>query len=104
MSHNDEKGNHPMPELKVAILGCGGMAGAHARRLKARPEVQIVGLCDVDEPRVQAFIDRHLADYPTKPAIFTDADRMYRDAKPDAVVIVTPHTMHYEHGKQALEA
>src|SRR5579862_5770876 len=93
-----------MPEAKIAILGCGGMAGAHARRLKSRPDAKIVGLCDVDEPRVQAFIDRHLADYTPKPAIFTDAARMYAEAKPDAVVIVTPHTMHYEHGKQAIEA
>ena len=87
-----------MPKVKVAIMGCGGMAGAHARRLKPNPHVQIVGLTDVDVPRVQAFIDRHLADYDPKPAIFTDAARMYSDAKPDAVVIVTPHTLHFEHG------
>ena len=66
-----------MPKVKVAILGCGGMAGAHARRLKPNPDVQIVGLSDVDVPRVQAFIDRHLADYEPKPAIFTDAAQMY---------------------------
>ena len=93
-----------MPKVKVAIMGCGGMAGAHARRLKPNPDVQIVGLTDVDEPRVQAFIDRHLADSDSKPAIFTDAARMYSDAKPDAVVIVTPHTLHFEHGMQALNA
>jgi predicted dehydrogenase len=93
-----------MPNVNVAILGCGGMAGAHARRLKTNPDVRIVGLCDVDEPRVQAFIDRHLTDSESKPAMFTDPARMYSEAKPDAVVIVTPHTMHYEHGMQALEA
>ena len=47
-----------MPKVKVAILGCGGMAGAHARRLKSNPDVQIVGLSDVAVPHVQAFIDR----------------------------------------------
>jgi predicted dehydrogenase len=93
-----------MPNVNVAILGCGGMAGAHARRLKGNPEARIVALCDVDEPRVQAFIDRHLAEYEGKPAIFTDPARMYSEAKPDAVVIVTPHTMHFEHGMQALDA
>jgi predicted dehydrogenase len=93
-----------MPKVKTAIMGCGGMAGAHARRLKPNPDVQIVGLCDVDVPRVQAFIDRHLSDYGSKPAIFTDPARMYAEAKPDAVVIVTPHTMHFQHGMQALEA
>jgi len=93
-----------MPKVKTAILGCGGMAGAHARRPKPNPDVEIVGLCDISEPVVQAFIDRHLSDYPTKPAIFTDPARMYSDAKPDAVVIVTPHTMHFQHGMQALDA
>jgi predicted dehydrogenase len=80
------------------------MAGAHARRLRSRDDVAIVALCDVDEPRVQAFIARHLGEYQPSPAIFTDAARMYADARPDAVVIVTPHTLHYEHGMQALDA
>ena len=73
-----------MSKVRVAILGCGGMAGAHARRLKPNPDVQIVALCDVDEPRVEAFIRRHLAEYEPKPAIFTDAAQMYAEAKPDA--------------------
>src|SRR5438067_8477716 len=77
-----EKGTHRMPQVKVAILGCGGMAGAHARRLKGHPDVQIVGLSDVDTAHVQAFIDRHLSDYTPKPPIFTDAARMYADTKP----------------------
>jgi predicted dehydrogenase len=93
-----------MPKVRVAILGCGGMAGAHARRFKGNGDVEIVALSDVDEPRVQAFIDRHLADYPMKPQIFTDPARMYAEAKPDAVTIVTPHTLHFEHGMQALDA
>src|SRR5215211_4751650 len=88
---NRTEGIPPMPNVKVAILGCGGMAGAHARRFKSHPDVQIVALSDVDEPRVQSFIDRHLSDYPSKPAIFTDPAAMYAQAKPDAVVIVTPH-------------
>lgn len=93
-----------MPKVRVAILGCGGMAGAHARRLRGRSDVEIVGLCDVGEPQVQAFIDRHLGEYQPVPAIFTDAAQMYAEARPDAVVIVTPHTLHFEHGMQALDA
>jgi len=80
------------------------MAGAHARRLRGHADAAIVALCDVDEARVQSFIDRHLGDYQPAPAIFTDAARMYAEARPDAVVIVTPHTLHFEHGMQALDA
>lgn len=93
-----------MSKVRVAILGCGGMAGAHARRFKSNPDAEIVALSDVDTARVQAFIDRHLADYEPKPAIYTDPAKMYAEAKPDAVSIVTPHTLHFEHGMQALDA
>lgn len=90
--------------VTVAILGCGGMARAHADRFKSNPDARIVALCDVDEARVEAFIARHLADYEPRPAVYTDPAQMYAEAKPDAVTIVTPHTLHFEHGKQALEA
>ena len=93
-----------MAKVRVAILGCGGMAGAHARRLKPNPDAEIVALCDVNTECLQTFVDRNLADYEPKPAFFTDPAQMYAEAKPDAVVIVTPHTLHYEHGVQALEA
>lgn len=91
-------------KIRVAILGCGGMAGAHAGRMKHHPEVEIVALCDVSEAVVASFIERNLKDYPTKPAIFTDPAVMYAKAKPEAVCIITPHTMHFDHGMQALAA
>ena len=93
-----------MSKVRVAILGCGGMAGGHARRFAQMPDVEIVALGDVTEAQVEAFIERNLADYQPKPPIFTDAAKMYAETKPDGVVIVTPHTLHYEQGKQALEA
>lgn len=91
-------------KVRAAILGCGGMAGAHTSRFKSNPDVEIVGLCDVKKSIVRGFIARCLADYKPEPAIFTDAARMYAEAKPNAVAIVTPHTLHFEQGKQALEA
>ncbi|HYE05119.1 MAG TPA: Gfo/Idh/MocA family oxidoreductase [Planctomycetota bacterium] len=93
-----------MPKVRVAILGCGGMAGEHARRFKGNKDVEIVALCDVTEDLCQKFIERNLKDYPTKPAIFTDRKKMYAQSKLDGVAIITPHTMHFDHGKEALEA
>lgn len=93
-----------MSKVRVAILGCGGMAGGHARRFAANPDVQIVALCDVTLEQVKAFCERHLANVSPTPAFYTDAAAMYAEAKPDAVSIVTPHTLHYEQGMQALEA
>jgi len=93
-----------MPKLRIAILGTGGMAGAHADRYKAHPDVEIAALCDVTADIVSGFIERKLKDYQPRPQVYTDAAVMYRQAKLDGVVIITPHTMHYDHAVQALDA
>ena len=91
-------------KTRVAILGCGGMAGAHAHRFRHNPDVEIIALCDVSEAVVNAFIEKNLKDYTPRPKVFTDPAAMYASAKPEAVAIVTPHTMHFDHGIQALAA
>ncbi len=91
-----------MPQISIAIIGCGGMASGHARRLNAHPDARIVGLCDVNEQIVTGFIERNLKDAES-PSIFTDTAKVYDQAKPDAVVIVSPHTLHFEHCTEALD-
>jgi len=93
-----------MGKVRVAILGCGGMSGAHAGRFKENKDVEIVGLCDVKEEIVNGYIDRNLKEYAPRPQVFTDAGKMYAAVKPDAVTIVTPHTQHYDQAVQALDA
>lgn len=94
-----------MAKVKVAILGCGGMGHAHSSRYNKNPDAVVVACCDTSADIVEKFIKgaEFTADTP-KPAVFTDPAEMYKTAKPDAVSIVTPHTMHYQHGVQALEA
>lgn len=91
-------------KVRIAFLGCGGMMGAHAARLKNHPDVDIVGLSDVSESVVQTFAARHLAGAAHQPRLFTDPAEMYATAKPDAVLISTPHTQHFAQGMQALAA
>lgn len=90
-------------KLRIVLLGCGGMMGGHALRMKVHPDVEIVGLCDVTEEQVGKFYERHLTDV-KKPKFYTDAGKMYSELKPDAVFISTPHTQHYGQGVQALDA
>jgi predicted dehydrogenase len=80
------------------------MMGAHAQRLRNHPDVEIVGLCDVSEDLVKNFASRHLTGTEQRPQFFTDAAQMYAALKPDAVLISTPHTQHYNQGVQALAA
>ncbi len=93
-----------MSKVRVAILGTGGIANHHMNQFKLHPDVEMVALCDVVPTQVQAFCDRHFATAAKKPACYTDAAKMYKEAKPDAISICTPHTQHYEQALQALKA
>jgi len=93
-----------MAKIRVAFIGCGGIAAKHSTALKVNPDVQIVAGCDVDAKIVKAFFERTLAGYAPAPAVFTDLPRMYQETRPDAVVICTPHTLHFDQGMQALDA
>lgn len=90
--------------IRVGIIGCGGMAGGHAKNLAARDGVELCALCDVNAEIVEAFIARNVPDATPKPTVYTETGAMFAEAKLDAVVIVSPHTIHYQHGCEALEA
>ncbi|MEX0774781.1 MAG: Gfo/Idh/MocA family oxidoreductase [Phycisphaeraceae bacterium] len=93
-----------MSKVRVAFLGCGGFMGAHAGRLKTHPDVEIVALCDVSQDQVRLFCEKHYAGLTPQPQFFTDPAQMYAQVKPDAVFIASPHTLHFDHGVQALDA
>lgn len=86
------------------MVGCGGNSGHHARLMKKNPDVLITAACDVNEEIVHRYIESHLSDYESRPAVYTDLDAMLAEAKPDAVLISTPHTLHFEQGMKALDA
>ncbi len=93
-----------MTAIRLALIGCGGYAGAHARRLKANPDCRIVALCDTSDVALKRMLETHLTDAAPAPATYHDIPAMLGEAKPDAVVIATPHTLHFEHAMAALEA
>jgi len=93
-----------MAKIRVAFLGCGGIAGKHVRSLKVREDVELVAGCDVDVEIVKKFFARHLDDSAPAPPAFSDTEAMYAAARPQAVVICTPHTLHFEQAIEALDA
>ena len=93
-----------MSSIRMAMVGCGGNSGGHARRLKARPEVQIVACNDVTDEIVAAYIEKNLPEADPKPKAYTDLQTMLDATKPDGVLISTPHTLHFEQAMAALDA
>lgn len=94
-----------MNQLRVAIHGCGGRAsGFWAPRLLKRPDVRIVALCDHDPALSRKLLATKFADAAEPPAVYDDPRRMYDQAKPDAAIIITAHTLHPEHCLLALDA
>ena len=93
-----------MSKIRLAMIGCGGNSSGHARRMNGNADVQIVGACDVNTKIANAYVDRNLPDLKPRPKAYDDVDEMLAEVKADAVLISTPHTLHFEQGMKALEA
>ncbi len=81
------------------------MAGAHAGRLNDLGDaVNVVALCDVNTEITKGFAERHFKETAHTPAHYADAAAMYAESNLDGVIIISPHTLHYAHACQALDA
>jgi UDP-N-acetyl-2-amino-2-deoxyglucuronate dehydrogenase len=74
--------------LRTALIGCGKVGSIHAEALKTLPESEFVAACDVGPGRAEAFAAR----YDVQP--FADVATMFERARPEAVLIATPHPLH----------
>jgi len=93
-----------MSQVRLAMIGCGGNSSGHARVMNQNPDVQIVATCDVNTEISNSYIDRNLSDLEPRPQAFDNLDLMLAEIAPNAVLISTPHTLHFEQGMKALEA
>ena len=92
-----------MPKIRLALLGTGHMASLHAPHIKSSPDIDLVAGCDVSKQIVDTYFAKNFPDQP-RPQSFDNPADMYKVARPDAVIIATPHTAHFEQGMQALVA
>src|SRR5688500_17691673 len=88
--------------LNIALVGCGNMANWHAQQLKKISKVNVVALVDPVEASTKTFCEKYF----DKAKQFKAFDVLLEKSpkKLDAVVLVTPHTLHYPQAKAALEA
>lgn len=93
-----------MANLRIGILGCGGISRRHISALLEHEDAAVVAFCDVAQGSIDARLNDYYADRDDKPTVYHDAAQMYAEADLDGVVICTPHTLHYEQGMQAMDA
>ena len=75
--------------IKLAIIGTGGMAHAHARSFQDIPGVTLVAACDVDRKRVKAFAKAF-----NIPQTYTAVEDLLTQSDCEAVANVTPDIFH----------
>jgi predicted dehydrogenase len=100
MDEEDMSESDPHPRYRVAIVGTGGIATAHATALSDLAErADLVAVCDTDPARADAFA----AAWHT-PGVYTDIDELLRTEKLDLVHICTPPGAHVALAERCLRA
>src|SRR5262245_50373864 len=84
--------------LKVAIVGCGKIADAHAFQIQQIAGCEIVAVCD-KEP----LMAKQLAERFRVKQIFTDLSELLNLSRPDVVHITTPPESHFNIAALCLE-
>src|SRR4029077_7078446 len=84
--------------LKVAIVGCGKIADAHATQILRVDGCEIVGVCDREPLMARQLYER----FPVK-RYFTDLAELVSEARPDVVHITTPPESHFDIARFCLE-
>jgi predicted dehydrogenase len=84
--------------LKVAIVGCGKIADAHASQIQRVEGCEIVGVCDHEPLMARQLYER----FPVK-RYFTDLTELLNESQPDVVHITTPPDSHFEVARFCLE-
>lgn len=75
--------------VRIAIVGTGGMANAHARNFQPVPGCSVTAAVDVDAARVKEFAKQY-----SIPETYTSVEEMLDNSDIDAVSVVTPDPFH----------
>lgn len=84
--------------LKVAIVGCGKIADAHASVLQRIQGCEIIAACDKEPLMARQFAERFGVQ-----RHFSDLPELLNDARPDVVHVTTPPQSHYSIARLCLE-
>lgn len=77
-----------MDNVRIGIIGVGGMGSAHANSMKDVPRATLTAICDIDEAVCAAKAEAFGVPGFTKHTELLDSDLV------DAVIVATPHYFH----------
>ena len=73
--------------LKVALVGVGGISGAHIPAWEERRDAELVALCDIRAEQMEKYKNKHC---------YTDFDEMLKNEEIDILDICLPTYLHAE--------
>ena len=88
--------------IRIGAIGSGGNARGHMRRLSTMDGVELVAITDPSEEAIKAAFDQ--VEGAEKLPTFEDHGEMLSEVEMDAVVISTPHTLHFDQIMDSLGA
>lgn len=78
----------PSAKLTAVVVGC-GVGSKHADAYNHSDATDLVGICDLDEARLQSVADEHDVE-----ARYTDFETMLQEQQPDLISIATAQPSH----------
>ena len=92
-----------MKKVRLAVIGCGGFVRWHMREVSERVRgFKCVGLVDTVAANAGRLIQE--CGVPADVPIYDDHLKMLKEVRPDAVIVSTPHTLHFRHCYDAISA
>lgn len=88
-----------MKQLRVGMIGAGGIARTHLKYLTSYPDVDVVAATDIAQPNLDRVSDEYGVS-----RTYTSCEEMLRTEDLDAVSVCTPNGLHAEHTIAALES
>lgn len=86
--------------IQLGLIGCGGnMQRAHLPRLQADGAVQIACVADPSKENADVLEDA----WGQEVKYYEDYNKMVRQEDVEAIIISSPHSLHYEHARLSLQ-
>ncbi len=84
----------PNEALNIGVIGCKGMGWSNVNSLLKMSDINLVGICDVDQSVIAQRLENYANLRSNKPKTYTDHRELLKDSSIDAVVIGTPDHWH----------